>query len=110
MQLDTISGIGPKTVELFKKLSITTKEELIKFYPYKYEILKKSDFRSLSNGDKIIIDGIIEGQPMLIYLHKNLKKIIFRISTDKTILNVTIYNQTYLYDSLKYGKEVTVIG
>ena len=110
MQLDKISGIGPKTVELFKKLSITTTEDLIKFYPYKYEILKKSDIKSLANGDKIIIDGIIEGQPMLIYLHKNLKKIIFRISTDKTILNVTIYNQTYLYKDLKYGKEVTIIG
>ena len=110
MQLDKISGVGPKTVELFKKLSITTTEDLIKFYPYKYEILKKSDIKSLANGDKIIIDGIIEGQPMLIYLHKNLKKIIFRISTDKTILNVTIYNQTYLYKDLKYGKEVTIIG
>ena len=110
MQLDKISGIGPKTVELFKKLSITTTEDLIKFYPYKYEILKKSDIKSLANGDKIIVDGIIEGQPMLIYLHKNLKKIIFRISTDKTILNVTIYNQTYLYKDLKYGKEVTIIG
>ena len=65
---------------------------------------------NIEDGDKIIIDGIIEGQPTIIYISKSLKKIIFRISTKSSILNVTIYNKTYIYQDLKCGKEVTIIG
>lgn len=110
MRLEEVTGIGPKTADLFKKLNIETSEDLVKFYPYKYEVLRKSDIKSIENGSKIIIDGIIEGQPMIVYLNKNLKKIIFRINTGTYILNVSIYNQTYLFEDLKYGKEITVIG
>ena len=46
MELDKISGIGPKTLELFKKLNIETKEDLLTFYPYRYEVLKRSDLKS----------------------------------------------------------------
>lgn len=110
MRLEEVTGIGPKTADLFKKLNIETSEDLVKFYPYKYEVLRKSDIKSIENGSKIIIDGIIEGQPMIVYLNKNLKKIIFRINTGTYILNVSIYNQIYLFEDLKYGKEITVIG
>lgn len=110
LELESIEGIGPKTKELINKLGITTGEELLNYYPYRYDIIKRSDMTNIEDGDKIIIDGIIEGQPTIIYISKNLKKIIFRISTKSSILNVTIYNKTYIYQDLKCGKEVTIIG
>ena len=110
LELESIEGIGPKTKELINKLGITTGEELLNYYPYRYDIIKRSDMTNIEDGDKIIIDGIIEGQPTIIYISKSLKKIIFRISTKSSILNVTIYNKTYIYQDLKCGKEVTIIG
>lgn len=110
LELESIEGIGPKTKELINKLGITTGEELLNYYPYRYDIIKRSDMTNIEDGDKIIIDGVIEGQPTIIYISKSLKKIIFRISTKSSILNVTIYNKTYIYQDLKCGKEVTIIG
>ena len=110
LELESIEGIGPKTKELINKLGIRTGEELLNYYPYRYDIIKRSDMTNIEDGDKIIIDGIIEGQPTIIYISKSLKKIIFRISTKSSILNVTIYNKTYIYQDLKCGKEVTIIG
>ena len=100
-ELIDIEGAGTKTIELLNKLGINTIDDLLHYYPYRYDILKRSDITNLNDGDKIIIDGIVEGQPTTIFLSSKLKKIIFRINTKTTILNVTIYNKTYLYQELK---------
>lgn len=109
-ELETIEGIGPKTKELLNKIKIYTIEDLLNYYPYRYDIIKRSDLSNLSDGDKIIIDGIVEGQPTTIYINKSLKKMIFRISTKTMILNITLYNRAHLYSDLKSGKEITIIG
>ena len=109
-ELENIEGIGPKTKELLEKLQIYTVEDLINHYPFRYEVIKRSNVNELKDGDKITIDGIIEGQPTIIYLSPKLKKIIFRINTGSNILNITIYNKVYLMDSLKTTKIVTIIG
>ena len=109
-ELETIEGLGPKTKELLNKIKIYTVEDLLNYYPYRYDIIKRSDLSNLSDGDKIIIDGIVEGQPTTIYINKSLKKMIFRISTKTMILNITLYNRAHLYSDLKSGKEITIIG
>ena len=109
-ELETIEGVGPKTKELLNKIKIYTVEDQLNYYPYRYDIIKRSDLSNLSDGDKIIIDGIVEGQPTTIYINKSLKKMIFRISTKTMILNITLYNRAHLYSDLKSGKEVTIIG
>lgn len=110
LELENIEGVGPKTKELLNKIKIYRVSDLLYYYPYRYDIIKRSDLSNLEDGDKIIIDGVIEGQPTIIYINKNLKKIIFRISNKIAVLNVTLYNKTYLYQDLKFGKEVTIIG
>lgn len=110
IELETIDGIGPKTKELLNKIKIYDRSDLLNYYPYRYDIIKRSDISNLNDGDKIIIDGIIEGQPTVIFINKSLKKMIFRINNRTNILNVTIYNRNYLYQDLKSGKEVTIIG
>lgn len=110
VDLIDIEGVGNKTLELLNKLGINNVNDLLHYYPFRYDILKRSDVTNLNDGDKIIIDGVVEGQPTTIFLSNKLKKIIFRINTKQNILNVTIYNKTYLYQDLKCGKEITIIG
>ena len=108
--IETINGIGPKTSKLFQKLNIYTTEDLIYYYPKKYQVIKRSNMKSIQNGEKVIIDGIVDGQPTIISLNNKLKKIIFRLTTKTSIYNISAYNQTYLYKELKIGMKVTVIG
>ena len=109
-KIEDLNGVGPRTRELFHKLGIDTIEDLLYYYPKRYQVIKKSDMRNIKNGDKVIIDGIIDGQPTMMSLNKNLKKTMFRISNDRMVINISIYNQIYLYKELKPGMKVTVIG
>ena len=109
-ELENIEGIGPKTKELLAKLQIFNVEDLINHYPFRYEVIRRSNLDELKDGDKITIDGVIEGQPTLIFLSPKLKKIIFRINTGHNILNISVYNKVYLMDNLKSTKVVTIVG
>jgi len=108
--LEEIEGVGPKTVELFQKLGIRSIDDLINYYPYRYDVLKRTDMDQVEDGGKVIVDGVIEGQPTIINISSSLKKIIFRISNKRYIFNITIYNQIYLYSELKSGKSIIVFG
>ena len=48
-ELETIEGIGPKTKELLNKIKIYTVEDLLNYYPYRYDIIKRSEYHFLQS-------------------------------------------------------------
>ncbi len=108
--LEEIKGIGPKSIKLLNKLGITKKEELIQFYPFRYDEIKRSNIDELEDGDKIIIDGIIETNPSIYYFNRKLDKTSFKLNTGNRIFNITIFNRAFLKNQLKIGTSITVIG
>ena len=54
--LEEIKGIGPKNRKLLNKLNIYNSDDLIHYYPFRYEILEKSNIEEIEDKGKIIID------------------------------------------------------
>ena len=110
MNLEDIKGVGPQKIKLLNKLEIYNINDLINFYPFRYEILKKSDLNTLSVGDKIIIDGTIESNPTLFYFNRKMDKMNFKLNTGNKLFNVSIFNRGFLKNNLKIGSQVTIVG
>ena len=110
LELKEIKAIGPSTEKALHKLGINVAEDLITFYPFRYDIMKRSDILNASTDDKIIIDGIIESIPNIFYIHKNLNKMSFKLQTEKLLLQVIIFNRAFLKRNMKIGEKITVIG
>ena len=91
--LEYLKGVGPKTLSLLNKLNIYTIEDLITHYPYKYEVLKRSNIYELKDEDKIIIDGIVETTPIVYRFKGNMNKMQFNINTGTHVLKVVIFNR-----------------
>jgi len=104
--LEDIKGIGPKTLQLLNKLGIYTIEDLLDYYPFRYETVTPTE---LQDGP-VVIKGIIETTPVTTYIKKNLNKLTFRIETDCQLVNVTIFNRAFMKNNLRRGNTVTVIG
>ena len=109
-ELKILNGMGPKTIELFHKLNIENIEDLITYYPKKYNVIKRTDMKNILEGDKVIIDGVVDCQPTMLTIGKSLKKIIFRLTTNQSIYNICAFNQQYLVNELKPGIPITIIG
>ena len=109
-ELTTLKGVGTKTLSLLNKLGIYTSEDLLLFFPFRYDIFKRSNIYELETDDKIIIDGIIETNPSVFHFNKRKDKMSFKLNTSTHLLNVTIYNRGFLKSKLTIGKCITIIG
>lgn len=110
MKLSEIKGIGPKTELLLNKLNIFTLNDLITHYPFRYDVLKRSDLESVGEDDRVIIDGKVESIPILLRFKGNLNKLNVRLATKTGPIGVSIFNRAYLKASLKIGTNIIVIG
>ena len=110
MHLSDISGIGLKTIKYLNNLGIYTIDDLVSYYPYRYEIIKRSDLNSINIGDKVIIDGVVEVLPNISYYGKRKNSMSFRINAVSRILSITIYNRGFLKNKIKVGMSIIVKG
>ena len=109
-ELKDVRGVGPKGLTLLHKLGINTIDDLVTHYPFRYEILERSDLTKANDGDKVIIDGKIESVPILVRFKAGLNKMSFRLVTPSGVVGVSIFNRAFLKKQLLVGTTVTVIG
>lgn len=110
MNLEDIKGLGKTTVKYLNELGINNVNDLITYYPFRYEILENSNLKNINDGDKIIIPGILESIPNVVHFNKKLNKMNFRLNTGQFTCNVNIFNRGFLKDKLNIGMAITVIG
>ena len=110
MQLSEIKGLGLTTEKYLNELGIYDVEDLIHYFPFRYEIIENTDINSLKDGDKIVIGGICEQTPTVFHFNRKLNKMTFRLNTGSFIAKVEIFNRAFLKQKLKVGTPVTVIG
>lgn len=110
MDLLDIKGLGARNKMLLGKLDINTVDDLVSYYPTRYDVLERSDFDNLEPDQKVIIDGRVESVPLVLRFNK-LNKMNFRlVSSNNKILGVSIFNRAFLKNSLEVGTNVIVIG
>lgn len=110
MQLEDIKGIGKTTIKYLNELGIYDAEDLLTYYPFRYEVIENSDIRQLNDGDKIVLGGIIESVPNVIHFNRKLNKMSFQLNAGEFIANITIFNRAFLKPKLNIGNTITVIG
>ena len=92
-----VKGVGPKSLMLLQKLDIKTVDDLVTHYPYRYDLIKRTDLRNYNEQEKCIVDGKVDCTPILIRLKNNLNKMNVRLVTsDGMIVGVSIFNRAYL--------------
>lgn len=108
--VEEVKGIGPKTVALLKKIDINTVEDLVTHYPFRYDILKRTDLKTVPDGEKVVIDGKVESVPILLRFRGGLNKLNFRLVSSLGVVGVSIFNRAFLKPSLLIGTNVIVLG
>ena len=106
--LEDIKGVGPRTIKELNNLNIYTLDDLISYYPYRYNIYKPN--KLIDTNDTLLINGIIEGPVRVYFIKKNLNKLSFKLNTDSKLINVTIFNRAFIKNNLIVGKLISVIG
>lgn len=110
MELTDVKGIGPKSITLLNKLNIYTIEDLLEFYPYRYNVYKPINLENCEENTNVTINATIESTPRLSYIRRNFNRLFFKALTNNLLINVTIFNRAFLYKNLDVGKNIMLVG
>lgn len=110
MDLIDIKGVGLKTLNYLKELNISTLEDLLTYYPFRYDIFEPINLTEDYAGERIAINVVIETTPTTLFIKKNFNKLNFRCNHNNKVIYATIFNRAFLKPRLILGKTVTLVG
>ena len=110
IQLSEVKGIGPKTEMLLNKIGIFSIDDMVTHYPFRYDVLKRSDLKEVTEEERVVIDGKVESIPLIVRFRGGLNKLNFRLATNQGPIGVSIFNRAFLKPNLGIGTCIIVIG
>lgn len=110
MELKNLSGIGPKSLMVLNNLGIYTIEDLIRDYPYRFDVLAKRNINDEKYYDNFVSDGVVETNAVVNYFKGRMNRLTFRCNIQNKIIKVIIFNRGFLKNNIKPGSVITVIG
>lgn len=95
-------------LELLESMGITTTEDLLHHYPYRYEFL--IEHMPTLEDDNIVCECMIVSNARIAYKRGLQSKMIFDVKIKNQIYHVSIFNRHFMQSRLKAGTIITIIG
>ena len=99
-----------RRLKLLNDLGISDLNQLINYYPKKYEDLSGSKITKDLDGEKVVCCGKIYSEIKNQRVRNNLSKIQFLMEMDNELYTITIFNRDYLTKILYMNKRIKVVG
>lgn len=108
--VSVLPGVGPKRAENLASLGIETIEDLLTYYPFRYEDIQEKDLNEIQDQEKVTLKGVIVSEAVLARYGFKKSRLQFRMMQDHDVFNVSFFNQPYLKDKVELGEEIAVYG
>ena len=110
MTLENLPGIGEKSAKLLNNLGIYSVDDLVRNYPYRFDVLAKRSIEDVRFYDNFVSDGVVESSPVVNFFKGRMNRLSFRCNVQNKIIKVTIFNRAFMKNNIKPGSVVTLIG
>jgi len=105
-----LKGIGAETAEMLSEMKIVTIQDLLEYFPYRYEDYRLRDLTEVQHDEKITVEGKVHSEPSLIYYGRKKSKLTIRLLVGTYLIKAVFFNQPYLKNKVKMSEIVTVTG
>ncbi len=109
MDIDVLTNLGPKNKNLLNKLNIYTLNDLLTYYPYRYNFITIKNINEALD-EVVYINAIVLSDIKVNYIRKNFNILSFIASNNNINFKVTIYNRAFLKNALYLNREILLIG
>ena len=108
--LTVLPSVGPKSAEKFTKLGIESLQDLLLYFPFRYEDFKSKNVLELEDGEKAVISGVVTTPANVQYYGYKRNRLRFTIKQGEVVLAVNFFNQPYLADKVEVGSTIAIFG
>ncbi|WP_226665749.1 ATP-dependent DNA helicase RecG [Metabacillus litoralis] len=108
--IDHLKGVGEETAELLHDIGIYSINDLIEYFPYRYDDNSLRDLEEVKHDERVTVEGKVHSEAVLTYFGKKRSRLTFRLLVGRYLLSVVCFNRPYFKNKLSLNSIVTVTG
>lgn len=105
-----VRGVGPKAAENLATLGIQTVEDLLTYFPTRYDDFAPVNLELAKDKQKVTVHGTVMSEPLMTRFGYRRNRLAFRLMVGRHVVQAVYFNQPYLKKNVEINHDVTVMG
>jgi len=110
VSVDHIKGVGTETKKQLEEMHIHTINDLLEYFPYRYEDYRLKNLEEIKHEEKVTVEGKVHSEPSLIFYGRKKSRLTIKLLVEQYLISVVFFNQPYLKSKLAVQELITVTG
>lgn len=108
--IEELKGIGPKVAEKLHAIGIYQIQDLLEYFPIRYDQYEQKPLHELTHQDKVTIVGKVVHPPQISYFQRRRSRLVVTLQVDNVAVKGIIFNRSFAKDHFQPGETMTVNG
>ncbi len=108
--LSSVKGLGPKRLAVLNELNIQTIEDLVLYFPVRYEDNTVVDLNQAEDQTVVTVVGEVYSTPTVAFFGRNKSKLTVHLLVNNIAVKAIFFNQPYLKKKIQLNELVTIKG
>lgn len=102
--VSVLPGVGPKRAENLQELGIATIEDLLTYYPFRYDDIQEKDLSEIQDQEKVTLKGLVVSEAVVSRYGYKKSRLTFRMMQEHAVINVSFFNQPFKRQSSSFRR------
>ena len=108
MNIDELK-LTDKRKEICHKLGLNDSDDILRYYPFKYEKYSLVHYRDFREGERVVFAGELLSYPSTFRFRRNLSRTTFKVLYEEEEITVTIFNRPWI-KGVSLNANIVVVG
>lgn len=101
--------IPPKKIEILNQMNLYTSDDLLSYYPFRYEQLELKPYEEWQVKDKVVFEARCITYPKSIRFKGSRTMTKFQVENEDDVFDITLFNRPWV-NKMELGQVLTIIG
>ncbi|MDC3416432.1 ATP-dependent DNA helicase RecG [Aquibacillus salsiterrae] len=108
--ITAIKGVGDKLQQELELINIFTVEDLLFYFPNRYDSYEVKPIRELLHEEKVTIEGEVIGEPTVTFYGRKRSRLVVNLQVEHHVVKGIMFNRPFAKKQLRPGDVVTLTG
>ncbi|MTT32311.1 ATP-dependent DNA helicase RecG [Terrilactibacillus sp. BCM23-1] len=109
-QTSVIQGVGESLSEELHQMKLNTVEDVLHYFPYRYNHYELKDLSEAVHDEMITIEGKVQNEPLIRFFSRKKSRLTAKLLVGRYLITIVAFNRPFLKNQLKLGEQVTITG
>ncbi|GAB3793785.1 ATP-dependent DNA helicase RecG [Virgibacillus kimchii] len=108
--VSTVKGVGEKFAEDLASINVYSVDDLLHYFPYKYDVYEIKPLSELIHDDKVTIEGRVVSEPSLTFYGRKKSRLTFTLEVENIAVKAVMFNRAFAKKQIRRDDIFTLTG